>query len=453
MNILIRPNEAILGILGKPYRFKDKKYRLNKFCLIENIINGKVIFNHLTFSMVFLTNNEYKEMFDVTKNDDYIQFLYNAYFFVEEDFDEKAFVQDFRKKHRSPIDDFTLSKVYDYTILTTTACNARCFYCYEKGIKSKIMTVETAEKVAQYIIDHAPENYNIELRWFGGEPLFNAKVINVICTRLRDAGRMYHSHFTTNGYLFDKDLIKKAIDLWHISNCQITIDGTEEVYNKAKNYIYKNDKSPYKRVINNIAELLNNNINVVVRMNVDLYNVENLKDLVSELYQRFGNHPSLSPYLYPIFENEFYQRKEGELSLLFEKIKEVEDVMDECNYIQASGPGNHIRCNHCMVDNGISITVSPDGEFGLCEHFVDSDFWGHIDRPEEKNMEVIESYRNYMPDLDICEDCPIYPTCVRNCKCEEQSKCYPEYKDWLIRKARKGIIKAFYQITRRNNKN
>ena len=68
MNIIIRPNNTILEILGRQPRFKDKKYRLNKFCIIENVMNGKVIYNHLTFCMIFVTNNEYKEMFDVDKN-------------------------------------------------------------------------------------------------------------------------------------------------------------------------------------------------------------------------------------------------------------------------------------------------------------------------------------------------------------------------------------------------
>lgn len=453
MNILIRPNDVILGILGIHPRFKDKKYRFNKFCIIENIMNGKVIMNHLTYCMIFMTNNEYKTIFDVNNNEAYVKFLYDTYFLVEEDFDERKFINEFRKKHQSPIDDYTLDKIYDYTILTTTACNARCFYCYEHGVKKKTMTVQTAEKLANYIIEHAPENYNIELRWFGGEPLFNAKVINVICTKLQNAGVPYHSFFTTNGYLFDKDLIKKAKELWHITSCQITIDGTEDVYNKAKNYIYKNDNSPYKRVMGNIEELINNNVDVSIRMNVDLYNIENIKDLIYELYQRFGNHPRIHPYLYPIFENEFYQRKEGELELLFEKIKEVEEILNDCKYIQRNGPYNGIRCNHCMVDNGKAITVSPDGEFGLCEHWVEKDFWGHVDRPEEKDIDMIKSYRHYMPDLDICEDCPIYPNCIRNCKCEEQSKCYPEYKEWLIRHVKKGIIETYYEIMSKNRMN
>lgn len=450
MDILINPNTSIVEILGRHARYKDKKYRLNKFCIIENVANGKVIMNHLTFAMVYMTNDEFAGIL-TKENNAAMKFLYDTYFLVEEDFDEKAVIHEIREKHKPTVDDYYLDKISEYTILTTTACNARCFYCYEKNVKPKTMTIETAEKVANYIIEHAPENEMIELRWFGGEPLFNAKVINTICSKLRNAGIQYSSFFTTNGYLFDKSLVKRAKELWHITSCQITLDGTEEVYNKAKNYVYKNVSSPYKKVIGNIAELLDNDVTVSIRMNVDLYNADNLKKLVYELYDRFGNHPNLIPYIYPLFENEFYQRKEGELQKLFEKIAEIEQAMDECMFFWGDSVKNSIRCTHCMVDNGKAVTVSPTGDLGLCEHFVDSDFFGHIDTPEERDMDVIHSYKKYMPDLDICDDCPLYAVCVRNTKCEEQSKCYPEYKEWLIRKARNGIIMTFNNIINQYN--
>lgn len=87
-------------------------------------------------------------------------------------------------------------------------------------------------------------------------------VIDIIDNKLSDFGQTYTNGITTNGYLFNKSLIYKAINEWHLGSAQITIDGTEEVYNKVKNYIYKDSISPYKKVLNNIAMLLNNNIAV-----------------------------------------------------------------------------------------------------------------------------------------------------------------------------------------------
>ena len=70
-------------------------------------------------------------------------------------------------------------------IFTTTACNARCFYCFEAGAKKRTMTGETAISVADYIIDNCIDN-KITLQWFGGEPLCNHKVIDIICNKLKE---------------------------------------------------------------------------------------------------------------------------------------------------------------------------------------------------------------------------------------------------------------------------
>ena len=112
-----------------------------------------------------------------------------------------------REKLRKPIDDVYLDHPQSFTILTTTKCNARCFYCYEMKSKNKHhMTPETALKAANYIASVAPKGKTINLNWFGGEPLFNMKAIDIITQRIRDLGVNFMTSFTTNGYLFDKDL-------------------------------------------------------------------------------------------------------------------------------------------------------------------------------------------------------------------------------------------------------
>ena len=126
------------------------------------------------------------------------------------------------------IDDNYLKECYDFIMFPTTTCNARCFYCYENPMKKMPMTIDMAERVARYIMKKAPDkNRTVGLRWFGGEPLFNMKVIDYICEGLTENGIYFNSYFTTNGYLFDDDVIQKAIEIWHCVSCQITIDGTE----------------------------------------------------------------------------------------------------------------------------------------------------------------------------------------------------------------------------------
>ena len=88
------------------------------------------------------------------------------------------------------LDSFLSKRKYidRYNILTSTGCNARCYYCFEEGYYPKVehMSIETADKVVNYIIKTAKKDKIIYLRWFGGEPLINTKVIDYISTKLQE---------------------------------------------------------------------------------------------------------------------------------------------------------------------------------------------------------------------------------------------------------------------------
>lgn len=436
MEILQQPNPKMLILLGEPPIIENQDYRFMTYCLIVDHENGKLIYNGLTRCLIYLDNSELDHIGDFRR----YEFLYKSYFLVSENFNEKQIVDELRAKMQKPIDAVYLERPSSFTILTTTKCNARCFYCYELSSKNKKhMSEETALKVAKYIGDVSDRSKTIHLGWFGGEPLFNTKVIDIITQYLRDIGQNFNSSFTSNGYLFDKDLVLKAKNIWNTTQVQITLDGTESVYNKTKNYIYKNT-NPYKKVLNNIAMLLNNNISINIRLNLDFYNSDNLKELIKELYERFGNHPGLYIYAWPIFEDDNYQRTKEEHIQVFKELKDLEYVMESYGYHSGVYPKSELPCAQCMADDGVSVTISPNGDLGTCEHFIDSYFWGHIDNPLQKNYEYLDMWRLYESPLDICENCPLYPSCVRPSMCKEMSKCDEQYKDWRIAKTIRGIV-------------
>jgi sulfatase maturation enzyme AslB (radical SAM superfamily) len=80
------------------------------------------------------------------------------------------------------------------------------------------MTKETAEKVANYIIDHTFIDEQVDLGWFGGEPLFNQEVIDIIVTKVEGSGRHAKSGIISNSYLFDEQTCIKAARDWHVQN-------------------------------------------------------------------------------------------------------------------------------------------------------------------------------------------------------------------------------------------
>lgn len=432
MKVLKQSNPEILRHLGGlQYRTQGKKYRMNKYCLTHEVEEGTLIFNCITGSEVIIRPFELMNIF-TTNHCDYAEFLLANYFLVTEDFDEDAIV-DFIKNHqRNFITDTYLDHPVKFIILSTTRCNARCFYCYEMNSKGKThMTYDTAEKVAEYIMNVVPPGAKIEVGWFGGEPLFNSDVIEIITSRLNSAGINFSGNIISNCYLFTDELIQKAKLDWHITNVQVTFDGTEEVYNKIKDYIYDGNTSPYKIVINNVHKLLNNGISVNARMNCDHHNSENLKKLIVELNEEFKNYGNFSMYVWPLFEIGFTRSSE-EKEILYKSILEIERMMLDLGY-----PCSHllpygVKGTHCMVDSGNTITIGPKGDIGLCEHYIDKGFISHINNPTEKNFEVIKSWRDYVKPNEFCKGCVVYPVCCKMTKCPDEIPCEEYQRNYWI---------------------
>lgn len=424
MEIISAASEVVLQILGRP---KDTvgSARMMRFCAETRVEEGVLLHNLLTRELLLLSEEEYQQRLEN-------EYLVRHYFVVREDTKDKELVQlvkwvlSTKKKN----DDLITS----YTIFPTTDCNARCFYCFELGRSRIPMSKETAQKVVRYIKNHCGEK-KVNLSWFGGEPLFNQEAIDTICDGLSREKIEYSSYMVSNGYLFEEETVEKASKLWNLKRVQITLDGTEKVYNRVKAYIYK-EGSAYQRVLDNIERLLNRSIAVVIRLNMDLYNAEDLLLLADELAARFAGRNNFGVYAHHIFEgnesmkgmhsDEGWEQREKAMNALFEKLVKT-------RIASKSGISKTVRLTRCMADSDGAITILPNGDIGLCEHFSDSEFIGHIDSPDfDKKM--IESWKETMPEVAECETCFYYPECVMLKKCSNENLCFPQYRDDLLRK-------------------
>ena len=93
-----------------------------------------------------------------------------------------------------------------FVILPTSACNARCFYCFERGMRYQKMSAETVEDTLRFILRHKPENAKkIHIHWFGGEPMCAPDNIDRICAGLTEAGIAFSAAMTSNGSLFTRE--------------------------------------------------------------------------------------------------------------------------------------------------------------------------------------------------------------------------------------------------------
>lgn len=452
MNVIKQPSNYVLNKIGESTTDSSINYRLMKFCVMNDVEGGKIWSNQITRSVVYIPNEQFSKIYD-HEDIDYLIFLRRNYFLVPEDFDEYKLVEDFRAKNRRVFDEDTwLKDITGYTILTTTGCNARCAYCYEKGTRQYPMTLETADKIVKYIVKNTPTGKTADLRWFGGEPLFNQKVMDRICTKLGEKNVPYLSSITSNGYLFSEPTVKKAIELWKLRSVQITLDGTEEVYNKTKNYIYKNAGSAFLRVLDNIQRLLDNNIRVSIRMNLSLENAEDLKKLVVVLRERFGLHRLFSMYAYPLFDEE-NKRTDEEKAAIYKALEELESVIAQNGYVLGPNLGDSLAVYHCMSDSGNSVVFAPDGSMGLCEHYVDRDFFSHVDNSDKIDWDMVHKFREHVDYYDFCKDCPNFPNCTLVKICADQGKCDLYVKAWYIRKLKYQLQTIYSNWLRNRNNN
>jgi len=411
------------------------KYRLNRFIVRAETPEGYLLYNTTTGSIVHIKDEkDLKESFDQ---------LVEMYDYVPIDFDEISWVEQLRKENLLNVSD---KQIYGYTILSTMDCNARCFYCYEKGQTHISMSEKTARDVANFIINNSHGQHQ-DLRWFGGEPLMNPKVIDIICNTLQSQGVIFQSGMISNGLLFNDGIISKAKTLWNLKRVQITLDGTKDVYLKAKSYVRPTGEE-FDMVINNIDRLINSKIRVTIRLNQDLYNTENLLELLNYLSKRFSKNNGLSVYNSLLF---YDSEREGNglANARTEAFLKLQNSIIESGLFRINPLKNRLRISHCMADNNSSLLISPNGKIGKCEHYPNQFLVGSIYN-SEVDVEILAKWKEKFKSTTKCNNCPLYPQCVRLKMCpEERKQCsfvQCENKIHLIEKA----LLHRYKVYKRN---
>lgn len=129
----------------------NQKYFLTNFCIQRKCEEGILLFHTIMGELVLLDKEEFSEITEgCFMIYDWRKTLASHWFLVPEEYNGKSHVLELRNNFR--LNDKT--SITSYTILPTTLCNARCFYCYEKDMHLSTMTRETAEKTVDYIVRH-----------------------------------------------------------------------------------------------------------------------------------------------------------------------------------------------------------------------------------------------------------------------------------------------------------
>lgn len=429
MDIIFPANKLIISILGLQQKIKDGPYRLLSFCISIPVSKGTLIYNNLTKELTLFENND---------NDE--DYLVSNWFYVPSDLDEISIANKINEVLRT----VQLAKPAqkNYTILTTTGCNARCFYCYEKGLQKLDMNEDTALSVAKFI--SRSNNKMVHINWFGGEPLYCLKPINIICEHLRKTNIPYESTMISNGYLFTSDVIDLAKRLWNLKKVQITLDGTEEIYNSTKSFIYT-ETNPFSIVCNNILSLISVGVHVNIRLNVDKYNISNLFLLIDYLDSIIENKTIVSVCVSPLYENSGItsrKRSPEERFQIFQSVKSLEDYAFTHGFTNRDmSLKKYTKIYSCGADNPNSIVISPDGNLYRCEHINSNNPICKVS--DRKASTFFGVWKEYLPANENCSHCPLYPSCFRLKGCQEYNEYRKEYCLYKIESLKNKILYTY----------
>lgn len=424
---IIRQNiQIILDIIGLQSFIDNQKYRFIKYVFIKHVSDGVVLYNNLTKGMLYLTFEEYS---DVSNNKE----LINQWYLVPEEFDDKKFSNQVTQLGRMIAKKTKV--ISSYTIFTTTDCNARCFYCYEKGVKKIMMPNKVARDVGKYIAKKSAAD-KVDIMWFGGEPLYNIDSIDIVCKVLKQKKVNFTSGMISNSYLFDDEIINKAIKFWNLKWIQITLDGTEKIYNRTKSFIY-NDNA-YVRVLQNIRKLLQADISVRIRLNITSKNADDLNLLVDDLYKKFSRNKKLRMYVHTLFESTGLKKDERNTKVLFELQKALEDKIYSYGYAREQIINGFLKTNKCMSDNDSAITILPMGQIGKCEHYSEGEYCGSI-YSELFDENVLRKFKEPALEYKKCSDCQLYPDCYRLKVCLTDSLCLEDERQLKLSRVYKKL--------------
>ena len=139
-------------------------------------------------------------------------------------------------------------------------CNLNCAYCFASQGKyhgdRAVMSFEVGKQALDFLMDHSGSRRNLEVDFFGGEPLMNWEVVKRLVAYARGVERERGKHFrftlTTNGMLLDDEVIDFANR--EMDNVVLSLDGRREIHDAAR--VDYAGRGSYDRVVPRFQKLV-----------------------------------------------------------------------------------------------------------------------------------------------------------------------------------------------------
>ncbi|MDR0523758.1 MAG: radical SAM protein [Candidatus Methanoplasma sp.] len=350
------------------------------------------------------------------------------------------------------------------TISPTTECNARCHYCFERGIEQAKMSVETADLLVEFI-DRELTGREISISWFGGEPLLATDVIDRIVRQLNSRGISIKSSVTTNGSLIDDGVLAKFRE-WNVERVQITVDSIGEEYNRIKDYIGLGG-DPFSIVMENIGKVVRTGVVTYLRVNYGDRQSDAAKKTSDYLSKAFGSSPNVYVYCASLFmpdlerDPEYSDRCDRELLGILKGPLETGEISEEVGHHAgmdlARGDANLALRQvmmmpfpvPCYAVDKMRFSVDSRGSIYKCHRHTgrESLSCGNV----ADGVIANDVYRHFVsaePSDPECAHCFMYPVCLGGCPSNvlltgEKHSCPP------TKSIAKELVRAYYDYLAR----
>lgn len=308
-----------------------------------------------------------------------------------------------------------------FQILPTTACNARCFYCYEQSYKPVCMKNGVADAIPPFIESYMDMVDDVHVTWFGGEPMLE---LNRICELSKQImalaekhGIGYTSDMITNATLATTDAVHTLVKDCKVSQVQITLDGLAEEHLRRKAYM--SDDITFDTVLAAMDAFVEQGSKLLIRLNIDKANYEDCLKLIPLLGERYKGRDTVMLYAAPLYgsgkQENFYS--EGDLS---EAYKTVFRAMIDAGFIQTVDGlplnFNNATCSAQMINN---FVIDPSGDVFKCEHLLaeKAQCIGNVFEGVLFNEAMAHWASPEIPQK--CRECNFLPSCQTGCYAAE----------------------------------
>lgn len=300
-------------------------------------------------------------------------------------------------------------------------CNLACRYCFaEEGEyhgRRALMSYEVGKKALDFLVANSGNRVNLEVDFFGGEPLLNWQVVKDLVAYGRSLEEPNHKKFrftlTTNGILLDDEILEFANK--EMANLVLSIDGRKEIHDLMRPY--RGGQGSYDKVVPIFRKAAESRgqMNYYVRGTFTRNNLDFSKD-VMHLADLGFEQISVEPVVASP-EDDYALREEDIPALLEEYDRLAAELLNR----RKEGKG--VNFFHFMIDleggpcvakrlsgcgSGCEyLAVTPWGDFYPCHQFVGMEqfLMGNVDegivntgiRDEFKNCNVYAKEK--------CKDC------------------------------------------------